>query len=268
LRKPQYQGNAKYLEHAAAFEVSEEFLRSMAAGDAAIFYTDNVSNKDGVALCNAVGAPSGAGQPVFRLLALPVVSDGAVVGVVITGVSTHTISGQDSETFALGRVAIASIADDLYFTYTKVTNLMIVDPVFRQRDAQVEPNAVFVLMPFGEERSTRIWERFIRPVCAAEGLDASRADDLYGADIMEDVWAGICRARVVIADITKRNPNVFYELGIAHTIGKEVILLTQNINDIPFDLNRYRHIVYADNMDGYDKLKASLRATLRDILSR
>ena len=82
---------------------------------------------------------------------------------------------------------------------------------------------------------------------------------------MEDVWKGINEANIVIADITNRNPNVFYELGIAHTLGKKVILLTQHIEDIPFDLKRYRIIEYEDNIDGYDKLEIGLKNTISEI---
>jgi nucleoside 2-deoxyribosyltransferase len=82
-----------------------------------------------------------------------------------------------------------------------------------------------------------------------------------------DIWKGILKARIVIADITDRNPNVFYELGIAHTLGKPVILLTQKLTDIPFDLNRFRHIVYQDNLDGYDQLTKHLRASIREIIA-
>lgn len=74
------------------------------------------------------------------------------------------------------------------------------------------------------------------------------------------------QARIVIADITGRNANVFYELGLAHTVGKDVLLLTQAVSDIPFDLNRFRHIVYADNMDGYELLEKELRGSIDDIL--
>jgi hypothetical protein len=59
---------------------------------------------------------------------------------------------------------------------------------------------------------------------------------------------------------------VFYELGIAHTIGKPVVLLTQQVADIPFDLNRYRHIVYQDNVDGLSRLSTELGATVDEIL--
>lgn len=65
---------------------------------------------------------------------------------------------------------------------------------------------------------------------------------------MEDVAKGITESRIIIAEITDRNPNVFYELGAAHALGKNVILLAQNENDIPFDIRSHRCILYEDNL--------------------
>src|ERR1019366_9751754 len=143
---------------------------------------------------------------------------------------------------------------------------VIVEPIFKGRDTRVDLELAFILMPFKEDWSARIWERLIRPTVEKAGLRAVRADDLYGRDIMEDIWAGVLRSRLVIADITSRNANVFYELGVAHTLGKPVILLAQSVVDIPFDLNRYRHIIYQDNMDGYDTLRSELTKSIADIL--
>lgn len=126
------------------------------------------------------------------------------------------------------------------------TREIIVDPVFKGRSVPLKQDLVFTLMPFGESWSNRIW-KIIREECTKLGFQAKRADDLFGQDIVEDIWMSILQARIVIADITNRNPNVFYELGIAHTIGKRFVLLTQDVKDIPFDVNRYRHIIYADN---------------------
>ena len=57
-----------------------------------------------------------------------------------------------------------------------------------------------------------------------------RADDIYdNRPIIEDVWRCTNEARILIAELTGRNPNVFYETGIAHTVGKEVILITQSL---------------------------------------
>jgi hypothetical protein len=145
---------------------------------------------------------------------------------------------------------------------------LIVEPIFAGRGITVEDDLAFVLMPFTQPWSDRIWTRYIRPTLEGVGMRGMRADDLFGRDVVEDIWAGILRSRVVVADITGRNANVFYELGLAHTVGKDVVLLTQSTDDIPFDLNRFRHIIYQDNADGYDTLTAGLKETVTHILSQ
>jgi hypothetical protein len=144
------------------------------------------------------------------------------------------------------------------------TRQILVNPIFSARGFPLEQESAFVLMPFSEPWSDRIWT-LVQDICRKQGLRAKRADDLYGHDIMEDIWKGISQARVIIADLTDRNANVFYELGIAHTLGKRFILITQNIKDLPFDLSRYRCIEYADNSDGYKKLETGLTKILQNI---
>ena len=68
--------------------------------------------------------------------------------------------------------------------------------------------------------------------------------------IIQDVVSLIDKSRVVICDCTGRNANVFYEIGIAHTLGREVILITQNEADIPFDLRHLRYVKYLNNAEG------------------
>ncbi len=132
-------------------------------------------------------------------------------------------------------------------------------------------NMVFVLMPFTEPWSNRIWRDHLKPL--VERVDSSprlvckRADDLYGADVLLDIVSAIRSARIVIADITGRNANVFYELGIAHCDGKRVILLAQDVDDIPFDLLRFRHIIYQDNSDGYRALGRGLKGAILEIIA-
>lgn len=143
---------------------------------------------------------------------------------------------------------------------------VIANPIFKNRDFLIRPDMAFVLMPFMEIWSNKLWKKLIIPVCKKVGLNPVRADDLFGQEIMEDIWKGIFEAKIIIADISKRNANVFYELGIAHTLGKEFILLTQSTEDIPFDLNKYRFIIYEDNTEGLLKLKIQLEAQLRKII--
>ena len=91
---------------------------------------------------------------------------------------------------------------------------------------------------------------------------------MYGQGVMEDVYEGIVRARLVVAECTGRNPNVLYELGMAHTLGKRTALLSQNEADIPFDLRRFRFCIYQDNSSGYPILHKFLLETLKDAMGQ
>lgn len=119
-----------------------------------------------------------------------------------------------------------------------------VNPViFQGRNFAPQENQAFVIMPFGPRWSKVVWET-VRSALKETGFSCIRADEQYGHQVLEDIWRGICEATIVIADVTGRNPNVYYELGIAHVLGRRVILLTQDAADIPFDTRVYRHISY------------------------
>jgi hypothetical protein len=102
----------------------------------------------------------------------------------------------------------------------------------------------FVLMPFGSEFDD-VYKLGIK--AAAEQCDviAERVDEqIYTESILERIYRQIRNADFIIADMTGKNPNVFYEVGYAHAQGKLCTLLTQSATDIPFDLLHHRHIVY------------------------
>ncbi len=107
----------------------------------------------------------------------------------------------------------------------------------------------FVLMPFSPPRRTEIYEEYIKkPLQEQLNVPCRRADDFYASrQIMDDIWTAINRASFIVADLSNRNPNVFYELGLAHVIGKPVILVAETREDIPFDLQGVRTIVYGDS---------------------
>jgi len=119
----------------------------------------------------------------------------------------------------------------------------------------------FVMMPFAKEFNPTyelIKAVFENPVV---GFKCTRADEILGGQqIMSDILAGIGCAQLVIADLTSRNPNVFYELGIAHMAkpSERVLLLSQSLDDVPFDLRGYRCIIYRLSDKGRAKLKAEL----------
>lgn len=130
-------------------------------------------------------------------------------------------------------------------------------------------NIGFVIMPFGSPELERIYREKVKPTIEAVGLQCFRGDDIFGVNpIMEDVWMLLCRARIVVAEFTGRNANVMYEAGIAHTLGKPLVCLTQNSDDVPFDLRHFRHITYDPSAVGLDRLKVSLTTTIESVMSR
>lgn len=106
----------------------------------------------------------------------------------------------------------------------------------------------FVLMPF-ESRFDDIYKLGIKAAAVEADVIAERVDEQnFSENILERIYRQINAADFVIADMTGRNPNVFYEVGYAHARGKFCTLLTQNSDDIPFDLKHHRHIVYNNSI--------------------
>lgn len=138
--------------------------------------------------------------------------------------------------------------------------------VFQIADPErIEPNLVSVMMPFGPGFQA-VYET-LQASAEAVGLRCRRADEIWeNPAVIQDVVSLIDRARVVICDCTGRNPNVFYEIGIAHTLGRDVILITQNEADIPFDLRHLRYVPYLNNGEGLNALGERLQARLADFV--
>lgn len=129
----------------------------------------------------------------------------------------------------------------------------------------IEKNLASAMMPF-DAGFAAVYDS-IQQAAAAANLRCRRADDIWeNAAIIQDVVALIDRSRVVICDCTGRNPNVFYEAGIAHTLGREVILITQSEQDIPFDLRHLRYVRYLNNVEGRATLTSTLHARIQTIL--
>jgi hypothetical protein len=148
------------------------------------------------------------------------------------------------------RVSIApkfvEIQREIGFSLTedRTANVVGLTPVFGKpvrRDIDV-----FIIMPFATELETTY--TIIQDACRQFSLHAVRGNEMFGAThVIEDIWSALFFCRAVICDCTGRNPNVFYELGIAHTLGKQVMLLSKNEADIPFDLRHWRFCIYNDN---------------------
>lgn len=138
-----------------------------------------------------------------------------------------------------------------------------IKPRFKTLRFDVRDDHCFHLCPFSEPFNTVYNDHVVKAVKAA-GFTIERADEVFGTDpIIEDIWQSINSAAVITADVTGRNPNVMYEIGMAHTVGKPVIILTQTMNDVPFDLKHYRCVVYDYTPRGCAMLEERLLGTLR-----
>jgi len=117
-----------------------------------------------------------------------------------------------------------------------------------------------------EAEWTGIFEHMIKPAVTGSrlGYDCERAKPLTGA-FVRDILEGLNRADVVIADLTDRNPNVCYELGIRHTLKRRTILIAQNIDDVPSDLQAYWVVTYEKDLTGAESFKKRIREILREM---
>ncbi len=155
---------------------------------------------------------------------------------------------------------------DLYGVLSEQLAPALSPKVFAFPETPPEHDLVAVMMPFGPN-SAPVYEALRRAVAAAD-LRCQRADDIWLNDaLMNDIASLIWRSRVVISDLTSRNPNVFYETGIAHTIGRDVIQITQAEGDVPFDLRHLRYVRYLGNGEGLQDLQNRVTERLLTLTS-
>lgn len=139
--------------------------------------------------------------------------------------------------------------------------------IFKLPKELVDPNLVAVMMPFSAEFN--VVYAALQAAADTAGMRCLRADDIWDDDvIIQDVVKLIGTSRAVICDLTGKNANVFYEAGIAHTMGRDVILVAQHESDIPFDLRHIRHIKYLPNEQGLRELAQKVSDRLATLVSK
>jgi ClpX C4-type zinc finger len=143
-----------------------------------------------------------------------------------------------------------------------------IKPPFTKLKFKRRKNHCFYLRPFSEPFTTIYRDHVVKAV-TSQGFTIERADEIFGTGvIIDDIWEAINTASIVIADMTGRNPNVMYEIGMAHTVGKPVIMITQSMEDVPFDLKHYRYIVYEFTPRGCQHLEDKLVGTVKFLKKR
>ena len=144
---------------------------------------------------------------------------------------------------------------------------LVIKPLLGLPKPNSQYNAdVFVIMPFLDNMRP-IYDDHIAKVMGDLGLTVKRGDDFFtNQAIVEDIWSATNNARLIIADCTHKNPNVFYELGISHTLGKDTIVITQSETDIPFDIRHFRYIKYEYTPRGMQEFEGRLKEAAKRIL--
>jgi len=128
----------------------------------------------------------------------------------------------------------------------------------------------FMIMPFNDSQAERVYRFCTKPICKKFSFTLRRADELFTNNpIVEDIIKEIKKDNIIIVDISNKNPNVFYELGISHAIKrkKTIIITRDEFNSIPFDIKHLRIIQYVDNIEGRKQFRNKLKKTLNEIFS-
>ena len=134
--------------------------------------------------------------------------------------------------------------------------------IFNVPDKPVKSDMVSVMMPFKKEFDNVL--KAIKAACSEVDMECYRVDDIWNNSVViHDIFELSYCSSIVIADFSGKKPNVFYESGIAHTLGKNVIPITQNIDDVPFDLGHHRVFKYLNNNEGLQELKNILKKRLK-----
>jgi hypothetical protein len=133
--------------------------------------------------------------------------------------------------------------------------------VFEVPSGNVDPNLVSVMMPFGIQFNS-VYQT-IQLACSQAHFSCLRADNIWAESAFtQDIFNLIFRSVIVVVDFSGKNPNVMYETGIAHTLGKTVVPITQNLDDVPSDIKHHRVLVYLNNQEGLSSLLNGLATRL------
>lgn len=148
-----------------------------------------------------------------------------------------------------------------------VKRITFTPSIFKIPEKSINDNLISVMMPFSPGYKGTY--DAIKRTTDHMGLECLRADDIWeNSTFMQDIFELIYCSKIVIVDFSERNPNVMYETGIAHTLGKIVIPITQSISDIPSDLGHHRAYKYLPNDEGYRNLSNELYKRIKTILDK
>lgn len=131
------------------------------------------------------------------------------------------------------------------------------NPTFSARSFSPRKNTCLISMPLEAYWSETLWIH-IQTTLQTVGIDSERSGNLFMENFLESFWSQINEVDMMVADLTYKHPDVFYKIGVAHTLGKRVILIAQHDRDIPIDFKKFPVIIYNNNIPGLRKLAEGL----------
>ncbi len=166
------------------------------------------------------------------------------------------ISAYLAEKFQEGGEYVSSMASE--------RKILFAPNVFKVPDCERQSDLVAVMMPFAGYANVHA---AIKNACKKAGFKCLRADDIWeDSTIVQDIFTLIYKSHIVVSDFSQRNPNVLYETGIAHCLGRTVVPITRDLEDVPSDLRHHRACVYLPNAEGLSVLEAELAKRLRSLM--
>jgi nucleoside 2-deoxyribosyltransferase len=180
------------------------------------------------------------------MIGTPLISDGIIIGLIkVENKKTSGFTEDDEKSLKIFAITAATAIE------SKRELINIINGFY-----------VFVLMPFSKEFDD-VYECGIKPTINKLGMRCERVDEILDLkeDILTEIYNGIKRADFIVADMSNKNSNVFYEVGYADALGKKIIFLTKKKEDIPFNLTLRHHIIYEGGIKELsDKLEEKLKA--------
>lgn len=204
-----------------------------------------------------------------RLLRSLSFGDDDYAGLVLTFLRRMIGSNDENLSTVLGYInkKCSNSGEDISSEVSQRRKIIFAPNIFNVPSEQVNNNLVSVMMPF--EASMQSVYAAIKEAAKRSGFECKRADDLWDhSTVIQDVFSLIFQSFIVVCDFTGKNPNVFYEAGIAHTLGKHVVPITQSENDIPFDLKHHRFAKYLNNGEGRQNLTSDLTVRFETLASK
>jgi hypothetical protein len=129
----------------------------------------------------------------------------------------------------------------------------------------------FMVMPFSNDSVKSAYNHVVKPICEQKSISIRKADEIFSTKpVYDDIVREIQKADIIVVDITDNNPNVFYELGMAHTLKQQqtIILTNDKFDETPFDIAHFRIIQYKDTIEGKENFSKKLSSTLDYILKK